>query len=126
MLDRLATYAIIGASNDKQKYGHIILSDLKAASYKVIPINLKEEEILGLKVYPTLTKAITSREKIDVVVFVIPPPIVIRVLLEVRQLGLKKVWMQPGSESEEAIKFCQDNGIEVIHHACVMVERKKV
>ncbi len=34
-------------------------------------------------------------------------------------LGIKKVWMQPGSESEKAIKYCEDNKIDAIHNACV-------
>jgi len=34
------------------------------------------------------------------------------------------VWMQPGSESEEAINFCRKNGIAVVHGVCVMIERK--
>jgi len=30
--------------------------------------------------------------------------------------------MQPGAESEEAIKFCEEHGISVIHGLCVMLE----
>jgi len=33
--------------------------------------------------------------------------------------------MQPGSESEKAIKFCEENDIDVVYGVCVMVERTK-
>jgi predicted CoA-binding protein len=33
--------------------------------------------------------------------------------------------MQPGSESEEAVKYCKENGLEVIYNVCIMVERKR-
>jgi predicted CoA-binding protein len=30
------------------------------------------------------------------------------------ELGITMVWMQPGSESEKAIQYCKDNGIDVV------------
>jgi len=41
-----------------------------------------------------------------------------------KRLGIRKVWMQPGSESETALNFCKENSIEVVHGVCVMVERR--
>jgi predicted CoA-binding protein len=32
--------------------------------------------------------------------------------------------MQPGSESEKAIIFCKDNGIEVVYDNCIMAQRR--
>lgn len=43
-----------------------------------------------------------------------------------KDLGIKTVWMQPGSESEEAIKFGEINGIDVIYGVCIMIEQKKI
>ena len=37
-------------------------------------------------------------------------------------LGLTRVWLQPGAESEEAIRFCQEKGIQVLYGVCVMAE----
>jgi sulfite exporter TauE/SafE len=42
-----------------------------------------------------------------------------------KRLGITKVWMQPGSESETAIKFCLEKGIQILYGLCVMVERAK-
>ncbi|MEA1958034.1 MAG: CoA-binding protein, partial [Euryarchaeota archaeon] len=47
------------------------------------------------------------------------------IVVECRDLGLKKVWMQPGSESERAISFCVQNDIKVVHDVCVMVKRRE-
>lgn len=128
-INKAYTYAIVGASNNPEKYGHRILKDLNGAGYKVIPVNLNESEILGIKAFPNL-KELFSENEINknefVVDFVIPPQAVIEVLNEVKELGLKKVWLQPGCESDEAINFCKDNGIECIHGACIMIERRKL
>jgi len=122
MIDKTYTYAIVGASNDASKYGYVVMKDLLGAGFKVVPINLHEEMILGKKVYPTLSD---YPNKIDVVVFLVPPRVVVSVLEEVRKLKISKVWMQPGSESPEAIDYCSFNAISCVHHACIMVERRK-
>ncbi|MDH5439134.1 MAG: CoA-binding protein [Candidatus Bathyarchaeota archaeon] len=45
--------------------------------------------------------------------------------MELGALGITKVWMQPGSESEKAIEYCEANGIDVVYGVCIMVERRK-
>lgn len=120
MIDKNYNYAIVGASNNKDKYGFKVLSDLLEAGFRVVPINPKETEILGRKTYPSLSEC---REKIDVVVFVVPPKITEKVLEEVLKLEIKNVWMQPGSESEEAIKICEKNNINLIQNACIMLSK---
>jgi predicted CoA-binding protein len=60
----------------------------------------------------------------DVVDVVVPPKITEQLVKTCKELGITKVWMQIGSESEAAIKFCEENSIDVIHGVCVMVERR--
>ena len=48
--------ALIGASNDKSKYGNKIYRDLRDKGYNVIPINPKEETIEGDKAYTSIEK----------------------------------------------------------------------
>lgn len=114
------TYAIIGASNNTGKYGHRVLKDLKAAGFKVVPINPNEKEILGLKVYPTVAD---YQDKIDVAVFIVPPQVTEKVLKEVKEVGIDKVWMQPGADSEAAIKYCKDNNLDCVTEDCIMIEK---
>jgi len=122
MINKNYTYAIIGASANKKKYGYKVLKDLKNAKYKVIPINPKGGEILGLPVYKSLTEV---PEKIDIVIFITKPEIVLSILPKIKDKKIKTVWFQPGSESEESIKFCDQNKIKYIAHSCIMIERKK-
>jgi hypothetical protein len=62
--------------------------------------------------------------KLDVVDVVVPPKVTDAVVKTCKKLGIRKVWMQPGSESEAAISFCREKGIDVVHGVCVMVERR--
>lgn len=121
MIDKNFTYAIVGASNNPDKYGNKVLLDLKNSGYKVVPINPKETEIAGLKAHQKLSQ---FEGKFDVVVFVVPPNVTELVLEEVLKLGIKNIWMQPGSESSKAVSFCEKHKINHIYNACIMVNRK--
>lgn len=121
-LDKRNVFAVVGASRNPEKYGHKVFRDLRDAGYKVYPVNPNAEEILGVKCYPSLKDL---PETPDVVDLVVPPRVTEKVVRECKELGVRMVWMQPGSESEDAIKFCVENGMEVVHGVCVMVERRR-
>lgn len=120
-LEKTNIFAVVGASRDPEKYGHQVYKDLKTAGYKVYPVNPNAKEILGDKCYPDLKNLPT---KPDVVNIVVPPKVTEKTVKTCKILGITKVWMQPGSESENAIKFCHENGIDVMYGVCVMIERR--
>jgi predicted CoA-binding protein len=121
LLNENNKYAVIGVSKNPEKYGHRVFKDLLGAGWEAYPVNPKEDEILGQKVYPKLSNI---DKKIDMVIFVVPPQVTLEVLNEVEKLDIKNVWLQPGSESPEAIEYCKKNEINCIHDACIMIERK--
>jgi hypothetical protein len=121
-LDRKNIFAVVGVSRDPAKYGHQVYKDLRSAGYKVYAVNPNASEVLGDRCYPSLE---ALPVKPDVVNVVVPPGVAETVVETCKKLGVKKVWMQPGSESEAAINFCRKNGIDVIYGVCVMVERRK-
>lgn len=118
-LNKKNVFAVVGASRDPQKYGYRVYKDLKSAGYKVYPVNPNAEEVLGDKCYPSLEN-LPAKPNV-----VVPPKVTEEVVKTCEKLGITKVWMQPGSESEKAIKFCEENDIEVVHNVCVMIERSK-
>ncbi len=112
-------YAVVGASNNPEKYGFKIVQNLKSKNFSVIPINPRGGQILGFPVFPNI-RAVTK--KIDVVIFVVPFSLTEKILPEVKKMGINKVWMQPGAQSRTAIQYCLDNNIKCIHDACIMIE----
>ncbi|MGD8545481.1 MAG: CoA-binding protein [Candidatus Bathyarchaeota archaeon] len=121
-LNKQNVFAVVGASRNPKKFGYQVYEDLKNANYKVYPINPNTDEILGDKCYPSLE---ALPEKPDIADFIVPPKITEQLVKTCRKLGIKKIWMQPGSESEKAIDFCKKNDMSVIHGVCVMAQRKK-
>jgi predicted CoA-binding protein len=121
-LDKRNIFAVVGVSRDPAKYGHQVYRDLRSAGYRVFAVNPNLSEVLGDKCYPSLD---ALPVKPDVVSIVVPPKVTETIVETCKKLGIKKVWMQPGSESETAIKFCRENGIDVIHGVCIMIERRR-
>ena len=115
-------WAVVGASLSPEKYGHQIFRNLRAAGYIVYGVNPGGGEIEGQRLYPSLADL---PEKPAVVDIVVPPKVAGEIVRQCAELGLGRVWMQPGSESEEAIRFCQEKGIEVVHGACAMIRKRE-
>ncbi len=115
------TWAIVGVSANPTKFGHRIYRDLRRAGYRVFAINPHEAEVLGDPVYPNLA---ALPERPDVVDLVVPPSVSEMIVKEAAAAGIRRIWMQPGAESQRAIDFCRASGIEVVAHACAMVEKR--
>ena len=120
-IDKKNVIAVVGASRNPEKYGHKVYKDLKEAGYKVYPVNPNASEILGDKCYPNLE---SLPERPDVVTVVVPPRVTEKIVKACKDLGIWRVWMQPGSESDRAIQFCRDAGIKVVHGVCIIVQRR--
>jgi predicted CoA-binding protein len=109
-------FAIVGATDNTKKYGYEIFKNLRRRGYEVYPVNPKLKELEGVKCYPRLADIPV---KVDVVDFVVPPPVTEATLKECQKLGLDRIWLQPGSESEAALAFCHENKLKVVHDTCV-------
>jgi len=118
-LNKENVFAVVGASRDPGKYGHKVFGFLLESGFKVYPVNPRASKVMGRECFPFLTDL---PEKPDVVDFVVPPRIVEKVVEEAASLGVKKVWMQPGSESGKVVEYCKKHGVSVVHGKCVMVE----
>jgi len=115
-------FAVVGVSQNPAKYGHQVYKDLKEAGYVVYAVNPNIDEVLGDRCYHSLSEL---PEKPDIVDTVVPPTVTEKIVKECRELGIGRVWMQPGSESKQAIRFCEENNIKVVHDVCVMVKRRE-
>jgi predicted CoA-binding protein len=56
------------------------------------------------------------------VITIVPPKVTEKTVEQCKILGIGKIWMQPGSESEKAIELCKKNNIELVHGLCIIVD----
>jgi predicted CoA-binding protein len=109
--------AVVGASNDRRKFGNRAVRAFVKQGYTVHPINPHESTIEGLAAYKSVLDVPGG---IDMVSFYVPPEIGEGVLDEVAQKGIGEVWLNPGSESERLIRRARALNIEPIV-ACSIV-----
>ena len=110
--------AVVGASARRRKFGNVILKELGAKGYEVHPVHPGAGEIDGRRCYPNLAAV---ADLVDGAVLVVPPAQTEKVVREAAEAGLRRVWMQQGAESDEAVRFCHEHGIEAIHGECILM-----
>jgi len=110
--------AVVGVSRKKTKFGNAIYKELKQKGYQVYPINPNMDAFEGNACYPDL---LSLPEKVDAVVINVPPVQTEKVVKEAKEAGINKVWLQQGSQSEAAIKFCEENGIDCVSNECILM-----
>ncbi len=116
--DKNNLIALVGASNDKNKYGNKILLDLHNKNYNVVPINHREDSIAGLKAYSKV-QDLPSRPSI--INFVVPPEIGLIITKELVEEGYDHFWYQPGAESENLSNLLAQENKDFIDDKCIMV-----
>lgn len=111
--------AVVGVSHREEKYGFKIFRDLIKAGFNVQGINPRGEDILGRKIYKSLKELERTP---DLVITVVPSRVTEKIVEDCKELGIREIWMQPGSESQAAIEKAKAYGISVTHNACFMVQ----
>lgn len=110
--------AVVGASNNPDKYGHIIVRNLLGKGFTVLPVNPREATIAGLPAYPSLEAVPGPVHLVNVVT---PPAVTRGVLEDVARLGLPAVWLQDGSFDDDVLAYCASAPFRTVYDACIMV-----
>ena len=108
-------WAVVGDVLNENKFAYSIMRKLEHKGYKVFKVNPRSN---SEEVYKSLKDI---KEKIDVIDLVISPKVGIKVVEEAFEVGIDKIFIQPGAESQEILDFCQEKGLEV-YEGCVLAE----
>jgi predicted CoA-binding protein len=117
------TIASVGLSSNMEKESYWIVSYLMTQGYRVIPVNPTAEEILGEKVYASLS---AIPEPVDVVQVFRKSQDVPPVVDEAIKIGAKAVWMQEGIFHEEAAQKAREAGLKVVMDACMRSTHRRL
>lgn len=92
---------------------------------RIIPVNPAAVEIEGLKVIKSLREL---KDPFDTSISVITPPkVTLEVVEEAIKMGIKRIWLQPGSESQEVINLAKANGIDLIYGGpCILISAERL
>ena len=110
-------WVVVGANENPEKYGNMIYKKLKARGYTVYPVNPNYEMIEGDKCYKDLSSLPEIPEVIDMVV---SPIRGVEVIEEAAKLGVKNIWLQPGTYNNTTMDLIASKGLNAVK-ACVLV-----
>ncbi|MCX7842986.1 MAG: CoA-binding protein [Clostridia bacterium] len=117
MMMEKKVWAVVGANEDPEKFGNRIYKRLKSKGYRVYPVNPNYETIEGDKCYKDLS---SLPEKPEVIDMVVNPRLGAKVIEEASELGIKNIWLQPGTYNDELMNMISEKGLTAVK-ACVLV-----
>jgi len=124
MFENTKTIAIMGLSPDPSKASNRVAAYLKGAGFKIVPIYPKEDEILGEKVYRSLTEVPFEVDMVDV--FRKPKALMAIAQESIERGDVKFFWAQQGIVNNEAAQLAEKAGLKVVQSKCTMVEHASI
>lgn len=125
MLRSIKIIAVIGISPKEDRPSYIVASYLKSKGYQIIPVRPDGEEILGEKVYHSLSE-IPEEIGVDAVDIFRRSEDVPPLVEEAIQREIKVVWMQEGVIHKEAGEKAEKVGLKVVMDRCMKKEHQRL
>jgi predicted CoA-binding protein len=107
----MKTVAVIGASNDRRKFGNKAVRAFRDAGYRVIPVNPHEREVEGLA---AVASVLDIEGEVDMATVYVQPDVALRLLAEFEQKRIPEIWVNPGAESSALMAEAQRRRLNVV------------
>jgi uncharacterized protein len=111
------TVAVIGASNNRAKFGNKALRAFERQGYTVIPINPNEAEVEGHKTYATVLDVPGT---IDFATVYVPPRVGVPIMDQLARKGVAEVWLNPGADGAEVVARARSLGLKTVQLCSIM------
>jgi predicted CoA-binding protein len=111
-------YAVVGVSHKKSKFGNTVFKELKKRGYEVFPVNQDLKLFRDQMCYNSLSEIF---DPLDGVIIITRPDGAKTAIRECVKLGIKKIWLYPGSKCDEAVNLAKENDIELIYKICPLL-----
>jgi hypothetical protein len=111
------TIAVIGASNDRAKYGNRAVRAYQAQGWTVYPVNPQESTIEGLCAYRSVADL---PGPVDRASLYVPPAVGIGLLPAIAARGAKELWVNPGAGSPELLARAEELGLDVVEACSIL------
>ena len=124
ILDSARSIAIIGASSNPSRASNFVMTYLQSSmcEFDLYPVNPVEDEINGVRCYPTLDAVPVVPDIVDVFRASDACPQVAR---EAVAKGAGTLWLQLGVWSDEAASIALEGGLNVVMDRCTKIEHAR-
>ncbi|MEM9344874.1 MAG: CoA-binding protein [Pseudomonadota bacterium] len=123
ILNSVKTVALVGASADETRASHRVLRFLRDAGYEMLPVNPRLDEVLGLRVYPSLA---AIDQPVDMVDVFRRKERLYGVAEQAIEIGAKVLWGQLGVYDDAAAGLAEEAGMKVVMDRCPKIELQRM
>jgi predicted CoA-binding protein len=113
----MKTVAVVGASNDRSKFGNKALRAFQAEGYRTIPVNPNEPVVEGQTSYASV---LDIPGPVDMATVYVRPEVTLRLLDDFARKGIAEIWVNPGAEDDGVISEARRRGLNTIF-ACSII-----
>ena len=122
ILNSAKTVAVVGLSKTELRASYFVGFYLRRHGFRVIPVNPREQEILGETSYPSLRDI---PDRVDVVNVFRTPDALPEIAEEAVAIGAGNLWCQFGVINEEGARIAEAGGLSVVMDRCIKVEHAR-
>ena len=122
ILHQARTVAIVGLSPNELRASNFVGFYADRHGYEVIPVNPREDEILGFRSYPSLRDI---PKPVDVVDVFRDPAATVDIARQAVAVGAGALWLQFGVISDEAAEIATAGGVDVVMDRCFKIEHAR-
>jgi predicted CoA-binding protein len=109
--------AVIGASNDRHKFGNKAVRAYAQQGYAVFPVNPHETTIEGHRAYPSV---LDVPGDIDIATVYVHADVGIAIMEQLARKGVPEVWLNPGADDDDVVARARELGLNIIQ-ACSII-----
>ena len=115
--------AVVGMSPRPDRPSHYVAKYLMEQGYRIIPVNLAVDQVLGMKSYPDLVSIPGTIDMVDIFrrSSQVPP-----IVDDAIAAGARFIWMQDGVIHEDAAAKARASGISVVMDNCTLREHSRI
>ncbi len=118
-----ARIAVVGATDNKRKFGYTIYRTLKAKGFEVVPVNPNTDTVDSDRAFHRLTDIETD---IQAAIIVVKPEHALEVVDDAKAKGIKRLWFQRGADFSEPEQRARQAGIDTVSGKCILMYAKPV
>ncbi len=113
----MKTVAVIGASNDRSKYGNKAVRAFSQSGHKVFPVHPAQTEVEGMPCYKTI---LDVPERPNLVSVYVGPDRLVQILPDIAKRGCDELWLNPGTESAAVFAKAKELGLKTVETCSII------
>jgi predicted CoA-binding protein len=118
--------AVIGASSNPSRPSHGVFRTLLRYGFDAVPVNPREQEVLGVPAFPALADAVAATGPFQLVDVFRRSDLCVPHANEAVAAGATCFWLQLGIVNWEAARIAHEAGLEVVMDRCTAIELGRI